>query len=69
MSKRRRKRKNSAPPQPAVPAEPTDAVDVVDGIPDRRANPPLWQYLLLAAAGLGWLGVLAYCWLAGGVRT
>ncbi len=52
-----------APPAPRL-AEP---IDVVDGIPDRTTRGSCWRYLLLVAIGLVWLGVLVYCWWAGGV--
>jgi hypothetical protein len=42
-------------------------LDVVDGIPDRSSTRPAWKYVLMAAAFLGWLAFLVYCWLAGGV--
>ena len=39
--------------------------DVVDGIPDRAARRPLWKYLLVAAAFVGWLGVLGGMYVLG----
>jgi len=39
--------------------------DVVDGIPNRASRRPLWKYLLVAAAFVGWLGVLGVLYLLG----
>jgi hypothetical protein len=52
----------------ARPLQAPDPVDVVDGMPARSPARPAWRYLLMAAAYLGWLAFLVYCWLAGGVN-
>ena len=51
---------SEARPSPLSPPR-----DVVDGIPDRVARRPLWKYLLVAAAFVGWLGVLLLLYLIG----
>jgi hypothetical protein len=57
------------PPAQGPNPLPPEPIDVVDGIPDRAARTPRWRYVLLAAAGLAWVAVLIYCWLAGCVEV
>lgn len=49
----RRAADDEAPPLP-------EPVDVVDGIPDRRAKPSRWAYVLIAAVFVAWLAFLVY---------
>ncbi len=39
---------------------PPEPVDVVDGIPDRKAKPSPWAYVLIAAVFVAWLAFLVY---------
>ena len=69
-----RKRQNNKPSAKASgssarsekPAQPArEPVDVHEGIPDCAARRPAWRWIVMAAAFVGWVVFLGYCWLSG----
>ena len=70
MSRHRIKKtakQDRSPERPAPPEPAPEPVDVVDGIPDRSPRPSAWKYLALLAVFLGWVAVLIYFQVAGGL--